>query len=241
MFVWLQRLDQHFPVRYSAWLSLRRGHDAGGLLLDRVRPRRHARADLLALTLLACAHPPDAPCGAAQLPGDRPPALPARVHPARDAAVLHRGRQRGRAVLAPAALAGLPARQRATPTSAPSARRWTCTRSATSGSTTRCSPASSPRDFRVTIGAGRASRTTQRVQHLGDELRRARPTRSWRSTPGARRGGFAHDTGEGSISRHHRANGGDLIWEIGSGYFGCRHGDGSFSERASPRTPACRR
>lgn len=46
---------------------------------------------------------------------------------------------------------------------------------------------------------------------------------------GARLGGFAHDTGEGSISRHHRVHGGDLIWEIGSGYFGCRHDDGSFS------------
>jgi glutamate synthase domain-containing protein 2 len=46
---------------------------------------------------------------------------------------------------------------------------------------------------------------------------------------GAKKGGFAHDTGEGSISVHHRAMGGDLIWEIGSGYFGCRHDDGSFS------------
>jgi glutamate synthase domain-containing protein 2 len=46
---------------------------------------------------------------------------------------------------------------------------------------------------------------------------------------GARRGGFAHDTGEGSISVHHRLHGGDLIWEIGSGYFGCRHDDGSFN------------
>ena len=46
---------------------------------------------------------------------------------------------------------------------------------------------------------------------------------------GARRGGFAHDTGEGSISQHHRVHGGDLIWEIGSGYFGCRHEDGTFN------------
>ena len=46
---------------------------------------------------------------------------------------------------------------------------------------------------------------------------------------GAKAGGFAHDTGEGSISVHHRQHGGDLIWEIGSGYFGCRHDDGSFS------------
>jgi glutamate synthase domain-containing protein 2 len=46
---------------------------------------------------------------------------------------------------------------------------------------------------------------------------------------GARRGGFYHDTGEGSISRYHREKGGDLVWEIGSGYFGCRNPDGSFS------------
>jgi len=46
---------------------------------------------------------------------------------------------------------------------------------------------------------------------------------------GAKKGGFAHDTGEGSISGHHRAHGGDLIWEIGSGYFGCRNHDGSFN------------
>jgi len=49
---------------------------------------------------------------------------------------------------------------------------------------------------------------------------------------GAARGRFAHDTGEGSISRHHRVHGGDLIWEIGSGYFGCRHHDGRFDAEA---------
>jgi glutamate synthase domain-containing protein 2 len=47
---------------------------------------------------------------------------------------------------------------------------------------------------------------------------------------GAKRGNFAHDTGEGSISAHHRQHGGDLIWEIGSGYFGCRNDDGTFNE-----------
>jgi glutamate synthase domain-containing protein 2 len=45
---------------------------------------------------------------------------------------------------------------------------------------------------------------------------------------GARLGGFAQDTGEGGISRYHRMHGGDLIWEIGSGYFGCRRDDGGF-------------
>jgi glutamate synthase domain-containing protein 2 len=46
---------------------------------------------------------------------------------------------------------------------------------------------------------------------------------------GASRGNFAHDTGEGGLSRYHLENGGDLIWEIGSGYFGCRKDDGSFN------------
>jgi glutamate synthase domain-containing protein 2 len=45
---------------------------------------------------------------------------------------------------------------------------------------------------------------------------------------GAKLGGFAHDTGEGSYSIHHREFGGDIIWEIGSGYFGCRRPDGHF-------------
>ncbi len=46
---------------------------------------------------------------------------------------------------------------------------------------------------------------------------------------GAKLGGFAHDTGEGGVSPYHREHGGDLIWELGSGYFGCRNDDGSFS------------
>jgi len=45
---------------------------------------------------------------------------------------------------------------------------------------------------------------------------------------GAKKGGFAHDTGEGGISRYHRQGGADLIWEIGSGYFGCRTPGGRF-------------
>ena len=46
---------------------------------------------------------------------------------------------------------------------------------------------------------------------------------------GAKLGGFAHDTGEGSYSAYHREGGGDIIWELGSGYFGARNPDGSFS------------
>ncbi|MGJ8584383.1 MAG: FMN-binding glutamate synthase family protein [Marinosulfonomonas sp.] len=58
---------------------------------------------------------------------------------------------------------------------------------------------------------------------------------------GAKKGGFAHDTGEGGISKYHRQGGGDLIYEIGSGYFGCRAEDGTFdaekfkTQAASPQ------
>jgi glutamate synthase domain-containing protein 2 len=47
---------------------------------------------------------------------------------------------------------------------------------------------------------------------------------------GAARGGFAHDTGEGGLSEYHLRPGGDLIWEVGTGYFGCRTKDGGFDE-----------
>ena len=46
---------------------------------------------------------------------------------------------------------------------------------------------------------------------------------------GAKMGGFYHDTGEGGFSPYHEQNGGDIVWEIGSGYFGCRNKDGTFS------------
>ncbi|MFG1421821.1 FMN-binding glutamate synthase family protein [Roseixanthobacter liquoris] len=45
---------------------------------------------------------------------------------------------------------------------------------------------------------------------------------------GAKQGGFYHDTGEGGLSPYHRIHGGDIVWELGSGYFGCRNRDGSF-------------
>lgn len=46
---------------------------------------------------------------------------------------------------------------------------------------------------------------------------------------GAKMGNFAHNTGEGGISDYHLNPGGDLIWQIGTGYFGCRHHDGTFN------------
>lgn len=49
---------------------------------------------------------------------------------------------------------------------------------------------------------------------------------------GAKMGGFAHDTGEGGISPYHQKHGGDLIWEIGTAYFGCRDANGRFNPQS---------
>lgn len=49
---------------------------------------------------------------------------------------------------------------------------------------------------------------------------------------GARAGGFAHNTGEGGVSPYHLEGGGDLIWQIGTGYFGCRSANGNFDSVA---------
>jgi len=55
---------------------------------------------------------------------------------------------------------------------------------------------------------------------------------------GASMGGFAHDTGEGGVSAYHKEYGGDLVWELGSGYFGARHLDGTFSPERFAETAA---
>ena len=85
-------------------------------------------------------------------------------------------------------------------------------------------------DFRVLIGEGRAQPYSASVFNISAMSFGALSANAILAlNGGARRGGFAHDTGEGSISMHHRVHGGDLIWEIGSGYFGCRNDDGTLS------------
>ncbi|MFZ2987439.1 FMN-binding glutamate synthase family protein [Ideonella sp.] len=86
-------------------------------------------------------------------------------------------------------------------------------------------------DFRITIGAGRAQPYSASVFNISAMSFGALSANAILAlNGGAQRGGFMHDTGEGSISQHHRTHGGDLVWEIGSGYFGCRNDDGRFSE-----------
>jgi hypothetical protein len=101
---------------------------------------------------------------------------------------------------------------------------------------TRPAPAADPSTFRVPIGGNEctqpypASIFNISAMSFGSLSANA----ILALNKGAKMGGFAHDTGEGSISPYHREHGGDLIWEIGSGYFGCRTG------RAPDRRPTQR-
>jgi glutamate synthase domain-containing protein 2 len=87
-------------------------------------------------------------------------------------------------------------------------------------------------DFRITIGEGQCSQpysaSVFNISAMSFGALSANAVLALNK--GALKGKFAHDTGEGSISRYHRLHGGDLIWEIGSGYFGCRNLDGTFNE-----------
>lgn len=86
-------------------------------------------------------------------------------------------------------------------------------------------------DFRVLVGADCARPYSASVFNISAMSFGALSANAIRAlNEGARRGRFYHDTGEGSISPYHREHGGDLVWEIGSGYFGCRDEAGRFSE-----------
>ncbi|MDQ3287382.1 MAG: FMN-binding glutamate synthase family protein [Pseudomonadota bacterium] len=85
-------------------------------------------------------------------------------------------------------------------------------------------------DFRVLIGERSAQPYSASVFNISAMSFGSLSANAIRAlNKGARLGGFYHDTGEGSISTYHREHGGDLVWEIGSGYFGCRNENGSFS------------
>ena len=96
-------------------------------------------------------------------------------------------------------------------------------------------------DFRIVVGAERAQPYTASVFNISAMSFGSLSAAAIRAlNAGAKQGGFCHDTGEGSISPYHREAGGDLVWELGSGYFGCRNDDGSFSEErfiANARDP----
>lgn len=98
------------------------------------------------------------------------------------------------------------------------------------GHSIHTAPHSDPARYRVTIGGPQCrqpySASIFNISAMSFGSLSANAIRALNR--GARMGNFAHDTGEGSISRYHRENGGDLIWELGSGYFGCRDAQGRF-------------
>jgi len=84
-------------------------------------------------------------------------------------------------------------------------------------------------ELRTTIGAGTAQPYAASLLNISAMSYGALSANAIRAlNKGARLGGFYHDTGEGGVSPYHRENGGDLVWELGSGYFGARAADGGF-------------
>lgn len=113
------------------------------------------------------------------------------------------------------------------------------------GHSMRSAPLTDPSSFRITIGGPQCtqpySASIFNISAMSFGSLSANAIRALNK--GAKLGNFAHDTGEGSISAYHRENGGDLTWELGSGYFGCRTSDGRFDpERfaAQAQTPQVR-
>ncbi len=93
---------------------------------------------------------------------------------------------------------------------------------------------------RVRIGEGRCAKSYDaallNVSAMSFGSLSAAATRAL--SGGARQGGFFHNTGEGGVAPHHLEPGGDLCWQIGTGYFGCRERDGRFSRQAFSDTAA---
>ena len=91
-------------------------------------------------------------------------------------------------------------------------------------------PLADPNSFRVNIGGPQCSQPYSaslfNISAMSFGSLSANAIRALNK--GAKLGNFYHDTGEGSISPYHREAGGDLVWELGSGYFGCRSHDGKF-------------
>lgn len=94
----------------------------------------------------------------------------------------------------------------------------------------RPAPRSDPAGFRITIGGPQCrqpySASVFNISAMSFGALSANAIRALNQ--GAKQGGFYHDTGEGSISPYHLEHGGDLVWELGSGYFGCRDAEGHF-------------
>ena len=86
-------------------------------------------------------------------------------------------------------------------------------------------------DFRIKVGEGKNSYNISILNISGTSFGSISPKAIQSFSAGAKKGGFAHNTGEGSFSKYHEQGGGDTIWQISTGYFGCRMQDGQFDEK----------
>tara|TARA_B110000305_G_scaffold80065_1_gene89995 strand:+ start:902 stop:2542 length:1641 start_codon:yes stop_codon:yes gene_type:complete len=93
-------------------------------------------------------------------------------------------------------------------------------------------------DFRIRVGEGDKAYDASVLNISGTSFGALSPPAIQSLSAGAKLGGFAHNTGEGSLSKYHLAGGGDTIWQIATGYFGCRAEDGQFDPEAF-RARAC--
>ena len=92
------------------------------------------------------------------------------------------------------------------------------------------------KDFRCRVGEGDKAYDAALVNISGTSFGAMSPPAIQSMSSGAHLGGFAHNTGEGSFSFYHKAGGGDIIWQISTGYFGCRTKDGKFCPDAFTKT-----
>ena len=86
------------------------------------------------------------------------------------------------------------------------------------------------KDFRVRVGKGKNAYDCSVLNISGTSFGAMSPPAIQALNTGAKLGGFAHNTGEGSFSKYHKMGGGDLIWQISTGYFGCSTRAGTFDE-----------
>ena len=84
------------------------------------------------------------------------------------------------------------------------------------------------KNFRIRVGEGEKAYDASVLNISGTSFGALSPPAIQSLSAGAKLGGFAHNTGEGSLSKYHEAGGGDTIWQISTGYFGCRTDDGRF-------------
>ena len=83
-------------------------------------------------------------------------------------------------------------------------------------------------NFQIKVGVGRNAYNISILNISGTSFGSISPKAIQAFSLGAKKGGFAHNTGEGSLSKYHEKGGGDTIWQISTGYFGCRTEDGKF-------------